>query len=87
MDQKEATGEENWLQDGQDKLLERQEDGRASRIGCRTRRKGYRGEQDWLQDGQDKLQERMEDSKMSTKGCRTRRIGYRVNRTGYRMGT
>ncbi len=23
MDQKEATGEENWLQDGQDKLLER----------------------------------------------------------------
>jgi hypothetical protein len=34
-------GEENWPQDGQDKLSERQEDRRASRIGCRTRRTGY----------------------------------------------
>jgi hypothetical protein len=34
-------GEEDWLLDGQEKLQERQEDGRTSSIGCRTRI-GYR---------------------------------------------
>jgi hypothetical protein len=33
-------GEEDWLQDGKDKLQKRQEDGIASSIGCRTRRIG-----------------------------------------------